>query len=139
MIRLFEVHDTTIDEKDPWTGISNSVRFATRAMVHTAMQATPMQLVFGRDAILNVKYEANWKYINERNKKIIKKNNENENKKRKIRHYQVADRVLVKGDRSSEFGDYAYNRPYEIVKVNNNRFHSLNKHSNNLRMGNGCL
>eukprot|EP00957_Ditylum_brightwellii_P078383 5960274-Ditylum_brightwellii.AAC.1 len=31
MIRLFEVHDTNIDEKDPWTGIFSAVRFATRA------------------------------------------------------------------------------------------------------------
>ena len=59
MIRSFEVHDTSIDEEDPWTGILSAVRFATRATVHTTMQATPMQLVFGRDAILNVKHEAN--------------------------------------------------------------------------------
>eukprot|EP00957_Ditylum_brightwellii_P047264 3590182-Ditylum_brightwellii.AAC.1 len=59
MIRSFEVHDTTIDEKDHWTGIISAVRFATRAIVHTTMQETPMQLVFGRDAILNVKHEAN--------------------------------------------------------------------------------
>lgn len=79
MIRSFEVH-----KKDPWTGILSAVRFATRATVHTTMQATPIQLVFGRDAILNVKHEANWKCINERKDKIIKKKNENENKKRKL-------------------------------------------------------
>eukprot|EP00957_Ditylum_brightwellii_P129953 9911929-Ditylum_brightwellii.AAC.1 len=53
MIRSFEVHNTDIDEKDPWTGILSKVRFATRVTVHITMQATPMQLVFGRDAILN--------------------------------------------------------------------------------------
>eukprot|EP00957_Ditylum_brightwellii_P031760 2408348-Ditylum_brightwellii.AAC.1 len=31
MIRSFEVHDTRIGEKDPWTGILSAVRFATRA------------------------------------------------------------------------------------------------------------
>eukprot|EP00957_Ditylum_brightwellii_P163745 12466150-Ditylum_brightwellii.AAC.1 len=46
-----QVHGTSIDEKDPWTGIFGALRFATRATVHTTMQATPMQLVFGRDAI----------------------------------------------------------------------------------------
>eukprot|EP00957_Ditylum_brightwellii_P136450 10406351-Ditylum_brightwellii.AAC.1 len=59
MIRPFEVFGATTDEKDPWTGILSAVRFATRATVHTTMQTTPMQLVFGRDAILNVKHEAN--------------------------------------------------------------------------------
>eukprot|EP00957_Ditylum_brightwellii_P082609 6280720-Ditylum_brightwellii.AAC.1 len=61
MIRSFEVHDITIDEKDPWTGILSAVRIATRATVHTTMQATPMQLVFGRDTILNDNHEVNWK------------------------------------------------------------------------------
>eukprot|EP00957_Ditylum_brightwellii_P099812 7603899-Ditylum_brightwellii.AAC.1 len=31
MIRSFEVHDTSIDEKDSWTGILSAMRFATRA------------------------------------------------------------------------------------------------------------
>eukprot|EP00957_Ditylum_brightwellii_P172623 13141164-Ditylum_brightwellii.AAC.1 len=31
MTRLFEVHDTSIDEKDPWTRILSAVIFATRA------------------------------------------------------------------------------------------------------------
>eukprot|EP00957_Ditylum_brightwellii_P206446 15348440-Ditylum_brightwellii.AAC.1 len=59
MIRPFEVYNTTIDEKEPWTEILSASRFATRAMVHTTLQATPMQLVFGRDALLNVNHEAN--------------------------------------------------------------------------------
>eukprot|EP00957_Ditylum_brightwellii_P088381 6731679-Ditylum_brightwellii.AAC.1 len=73
-----------------------------------------MQLVFGRDAILNVKYEANWKCIDERKEKVVKKKNGNENKKRKLHHYQVENKVLVKGDRSTKVGDYAYKGPYEI-------------------------
>eukprot|EP00957_Ditylum_brightwellii_P082848 6298529-Ditylum_brightwellii.AAC.1 len=78
------------------------------------MQATPMQLVFGRDAILDVKHEANWKHIRARKEKLIKNNNENENKNRKLHHYQVADILLVKGDRSSKFAGSAYKGPYEI-------------------------
>eukprot|EP00957_Ditylum_brightwellii_P094657 7208526-Ditylum_brightwellii.AAC.1 len=58
MMRVFEVPITEIDEKDPWTGILSSVRFATIATVHTTRQITPMQLVFDKNAILNVKHEA---------------------------------------------------------------------------------
>jgi hypothetical protein len=29
-----------------------------------------MQLVFGRDAVLNIKFQANWKYIKERKKTV---------------------------------------------------------------------
>jgi hypothetical protein len=32
----------------------------------------------------------------------------------------VTEKVLVKGDRSIKFADYANKGPYEIVKVNNN-------------------
>eukprot|EP00957_Ditylum_brightwellii_P091210 6944088-Ditylum_brightwellii.AAC.1 len=64
MIKSFEVHGTIIDEKDSWTGILNTVRFAIRGMVHITIQATPIQLVFGRDAILHVEHEENWKCIN---------------------------------------------------------------------------
>eukprot|EP00957_Ditylum_brightwellii_P057099 4327130-Ditylum_brightwellii.AAC.1 len=69
MIRPFEVYSTDIDEKDPWTGILSTVRVATRATVLT-------QLVFGRDAISNVKQEADWNYIKQRQESLIRKNNE---------------------------------------------------------------
>eukprot|EP00957_Ditylum_brightwellii_P043765 3319100-Ditylum_brightwellii.AAC.1 len=38
MIRSFEVYETSINGKDPWTGILSAVIFATRATVHTTMQ-----------------------------------------------------------------------------------------------------
>eukprot|EP00957_Ditylum_brightwellii_P008406 636725-Ditylum_brightwellii.AAC.1 len=59
IIRSFEVHDTNIDERDPWTRIFSILRFVTRATVDTTIHATPMQLVFGRDTIFNVQHEAN--------------------------------------------------------------------------------
>eukprot|EP00957_Ditylum_brightwellii_P184192 14029716-Ditylum_brightwellii.AAC.1 len=72
MIRSFEVHNTDIYEKDPWTGILNPVRFATRATIHTTMQAIPMQLVFSRDATLNIKHEADWNCIKQRREEQIR-------------------------------------------------------------------
>eukprot|EP00957_Ditylum_brightwellii_P101524 7736920-Ditylum_brightwellii.AAC.1 len=50
MIRSFEVSDTSINEKDPWTDILSAVRFTTRATIYTTIQAASMQLVFVRDA-----------------------------------------------------------------------------------------
>eukprot|EP00957_Ditylum_brightwellii_P132236 10082882-Ditylum_brightwellii.AAC.1 len=90
MIRSFEVHGTSIDEKGPLDRDSqcseicnqghSAYYHATRATVHTTMQ-----------------HEANLKYIHERKEKNIEKNNENENKKRKLQHYQVADKVNNNG------------------------------------------
>eukprot|EP00957_Ditylum_brightwellii_P168469 12823646-Ditylum_brightwellii.AAC.1 len=59
------------------------------------MQATPMQLVFGWDAILNVKHEADWNYIKQRREELIRKNNERQNKKRKTHNYQIGVKVLL--------------------------------------------
>ena len=52
---------TDIDEEDPWSGVFTATMFAIRATDHMTNQAMPAQLVFGRDAILNTTFEANWK------------------------------------------------------------------------------
>eukprot|EP00957_Ditylum_brightwellii_P047591 3615381-Ditylum_brightwellii.AAC.1 len=117
MIRPFKVHSTDIDEKEPRTGILNAMIFATRATVYTTMQAIPMQLVFGRDAILNVKHKADWNHIKERREDLIRKNNEQENKKRKNHIYQIGDKILLKGNRAIKYGTNAYSRPYPVEKI----------------------
>eukprot|EP00957_Ditylum_brightwellii_P033142 2511956-Ditylum_brightwellii.AAC.2 len=119
MIRSFEVHSTDIDEKDPWTGILSAVIFATRATVHTNVQATPMQLVFVRDHILNVKHEADWNDIKQRRDKLMRKNNEQE-EKRKTRKYQIGDKAMLKGNRATKYGTNAYSGAYPIEHMYNN-------------------
>jgi hypothetical protein len=47
--------------------------YATRATIHTTLKAAPMQLVFGRDAVLNTKFEADWKYIKIESKSLSNK------------------------------------------------------------------
>jgi hypothetical protein len=42
-----------------------------------------MQLVFGRDAVLNTKFKADWKYIRDRKQKLIEHNNARENNEQK--------------------------------------------------------
>ena len=61
MIRTFELYDNDgIDDDDPWSGILAAVMAAMRSTYSTTTQATPMQLVFGRDAIINTKFIADW-------------------------------------------------------------------------------
>ena len=67
MLRTFKLHST--DDPEPWSGVLAATMFAVRATYHTILQATPSQLVFGRHAILNTQFEANWKYIQQRTKK----------------------------------------------------------------------
>lgn len=120
MIRTFSVENMELDETDPWSGVLAATMFAIRATMHTTTQATPSQLVFGRDAILNTTFEANWKFIKDRKQKIIKKNNMQENKKRTAHEYQVHDRCLLKTLVTNKYGQPEYDGPYQILQIKDN-------------------
>ena len=94
--------------------------FATRATYHTTLQATPAQLVFGRDAILNTQFEANWKYIKERKQKLIEQNNRRENKKRVAHEYHAQDLVLYRVPVKRKYGETEWTGPYPLVEVYDN-------------------
>jgi hypothetical protein len=44
-------------------GILVAIAFALRSMYHTTLQATPGQLIFGRDMVLNVQHLTDWTAI----------------------------------------------------------------------------
>jgi transposase InsO family protein len=81
------------DVHETWSGVLAAVGFAMRATVHTTTRATPMELVFGRDAILNIQFQANWQYIKERRERMIIQNNQRENAKRKPHIYNGTVRL----------------------------------------------
>ena len=78
-----------------------------------------MQLVFGRDAILNVKHITNWDHIRERKQKRIIENNERENKSRRQHTYVVGDKVLVKRRKHSKH-ELEWEGPFELTTINDN-------------------
>ena len=121
VIRTFQVQDDAyLDEDDPWSGILAATMFAVRATYHTTLQATPTQLVFGRDAILNIQFEANWNLIRERKQKIIRLNNERENARRLPHTYHRGDKVLYAVKTAAKYGEDPFRGPYRILKVNDN-------------------
>ena len=120
MIRTFSVQDMELDEEDPWSGILAAVGFAIRATVHTTLQATPLQLVFGRDAVLSIPHIANWQYIKDRKQKLIRVNNKRENAKRKEHAFKVNDLVLIKQAQTTKYGTDQFRGPYPIVSINDN-------------------
>ena len=80
IIRTFDV--SNIVNNGPWSGILDATMFAVRATYHTTLQVSPMQLVFGRDAILNIKHVAHWEHIRQRKQLRINHNNKRENMQR---------------------------------------------------------
>jgi len=104
MLRTFEVHNSEMEPEDSWEGILAAVMFAVHATYHTVLQATPSQLVFGRDAILNTQFDADWFRIKQLKQKEIHRNNVNENSKRIQHIYKEGDKVLFKEITKSKYG-----------------------------------
>ena len=81
MIKTFKIYDREdLEEQDPWSGILSAIMFGIRATYHTTLEATPLQLVFGRDAILPIQYQSDWDFIQNNKRKRIELNNMRENK-----------------------------------------------------------
>jgi len=64
--------------------------------VHTTARATPTQLVFGHDAMLNASFQADWQLIKERKQRLVIQNNKCENAKRKPHACNAGNVAVVK-------------------------------------------
>ena len=121
MIKTFRIYDREdLDEQDPWSGILAAIMFGVRATYHTTLEATPMQLVFQRDAILPIDYQPDWNKIQNNKRKRIELNNARENKSRIPHEYKVGDMILITRNKRSKHGEREKDGPYPIVNVNNN-------------------
>ena len=93
---------SNIVNKNPWSGILAATMFAVRTAYHKTLQASPMQLVFVRDAILNIKHVADWEHIWQRKKLRINHNNKQENMRRNNHQYKVGEKNLFKRKKNSK-------------------------------------
>jgi hypothetical protein len=60
MLRSFDLEQENLEEDNPFEYFLQSTAWAIRRTYHTTLQATPCQLVFGRDMIHNIASKANW-------------------------------------------------------------------------------
>ena len=104
-----------MDEDDPWGGILTSTAFAIRSTVHTTLKATPGQLVFGRDMILNASHEADWQNIKANKLKRIIANNKKENRKRLRHEHKKGDKVLL--EKVANKYERNNDGPFEVLEV----------------------
>ena len=100
IIWTFDV--SNIVNNDPWSGILAATMFAVRTTYHTTIQASPMQLVFGQDEILNIKHVSDWEHIRQRKQLQINHNNKRENMRRNNHQYKVGDKILGKLKKNSK-------------------------------------
>jgi len=101
--------------------------------VHTTSRATPTQLVFGRDAMLNASFQADWQFIKERKQRLILQNNKRENAKRTPHTYNEGDVVVVKAGVKRKHGTRPYLGPMRITQAYDNGTVKLKKVADNGR------
>jgi len=64
MIRSAQIKDKRdLDSLLGFKGVLAACRKAMNSTVHTTARAMPAQLVFGRDAMLNATFQADWQFI----------------------------------------------------------------------------
>ena len=95
MLRTKNLQQYDFDALDPWNDILASVAWAIRSTHHSTLKASPAQLVFNRDMLLNVKFIADWEMIRLRKQEDVDKNNARENSLRVDHDYHIGDKVLV--------------------------------------------
>ena len=83
-------------------------------------RATPTQLVFERDAILNASFEANGQCIKKCKQRLILHNNARENASRIPHTYNVGDKVMVRRQPNRKHGSDRQKGPYTVLGVNEN-------------------
>ena len=93
--------------------------FSVSATYHTTLQAYPIQLVFGRDAILNIKHVADWEHIRKRKQLQINHNNKRENMRQNNHQYKVGDEILVKRKKNSKH-ELEFMGTFPITQRNDN-------------------
>jgi len=132
MIRSAQIMDKRdLDEFFGFQGVLAACRKAMNSTVHTTSRARPTQLVFGRDALLNASFQADWQFIKERKQRLILQNNKHENAKRTPHTHNVGDVVVVKAGVKRKHGTHPCFGPMRITQVYDNGTVKLTKVADN--------
>ncbi len=119
-LRTFELENQDLPKENPFEPFLTATAYAIRSTYHTTLQATPGQLVFGRDMILPIQFKADWARIALRKQERINASNEQENRKRRRHEYNVGDKVfLEKGGLQPKLAA-PREGPFKVVKVSTN-------------------
>ena len=120
MLRVKDLSNHIFDYHDPWGEILANIAWAIRSSYHSVKEATPAQLVFNRDMVLNIAHMANWKSIVERRQHQINQDNVKENSKRVHHDYAVGDQAYIIKDGIYRKLEEPHLGPFPITQVYTN-------------------
>jgi hypothetical protein len=95
MLRTFENKNRHLPPIMPFRSFISAASWATLSTYHTTLQATPGQLVFGRDMLLSIPFRADWAQIKIQKQGLINKGILHKIALRIQHKYKVGDQVLL--------------------------------------------
>jgi len=119
------------DKRDPdsllrFKGVLAACPKAMNCAVRAAVHATPAQLVFGHDAMLNATFQADWQFIEERKQRLVIQNKKRENAKHK-----PGDVAAIKAGKGRKHGSNPHLDPTRIAQACDNGTVKLMKVTDN--------
>ena len=117
MLKTKDLVNIEFDELDMWSPILASVAYAIRCSHHSTLNATPGQLVFGRDMLLDLKFEPNYEEMWAKKQKRINYDNIRENSKRASHDYKVDEYVYIVKDGQYRKLEGDKQGPFRITEV----------------------
>ena len=117
MLRSYDLDNQDLDKLDPFGEYLNGIAWAIRCTYHTTLEATPGQLVYGRDMIMDIPFMADWPKIINRKQQLIDKSNSKENKYRFNYDYAVGDKVLITYDGIRRKMTPCREGPFQVLQV----------------------
>jgi hypothetical protein len=120
MLRTQELEQHEFSQDDPWADVLAKCSWAIRATVSLVSDATPAQLVFGRDMLFDLSFQVDWNQVRARKEAATEANNSRENSRRLPHRYQVGDQVLLDRNILQRKLSPPRDGPYEIETVYSN-------------------
>jgi hypothetical protein len=120
MMRTQDLKNQVFDYIDPWGEILANIAWAIRSSHHSTLNATPAQLVFGRDMLFNITHLVDWKSISNRKQAQVDSDNLRENKGRVPHDYQPGEYVYIVPDGINRKYEWKHEGPFRIVAVHTN-------------------
>ena len=108
LVRTCTITQSYVEKYYPWLGILASVEFVICSTINRIKGYSPVQLIFGRDMILRIKYTVDWDLIRQKKQTQTNKDNIRKNRNRVDHDYNDGDKVML-----TNHTEYKYETPFK--------------------------
>ncbi|GMF53297.1 unnamed protein product [Phytophthora fragariaefolia] len=117
-----------IQTQGDWADFLNNTMFTMRTANHSMLKASPAQLAFGRDMLVDVAHTTDWTAEHRRKVEQVRAHNERENQGRAKWTYRPGDHVLLHRDAGIQGKmQPLFDGPFEVIAVQEHGTLTLDK------------